>query len=95
MINDIRNYIDNDFIFYLLIILFVIVVINVISKFVNNLYLLIINFRLFINFIYKLFIQFIKFLIKFIFFPFTIYNWIKEYKFYNQFIINVSRGKYD
>lgn len=95
MINNIRSYIGNDFIFYLLIILFVIIAINVFSKFVNNLYLLIINFRLFVNFIYKLFIQFIKFLIKFILFPITIYNWIKEYKFYNQFIINASRGKYD
>lgn len=93
MINNFKNFIGNDFIFYLLIILFVVIVINVFSKFVNNLYLLIINFRLFIDFISKLFIKFIKFLIKFIFFPFTIYNWIKEYKFYNQFIINASRFK--
>ena len=89
----IRLFINNDYIYFGLVVLIIIIVINIFSRFLNNVVLLAKNFRLIIAYLKYYIFKLMKFLFKLIFFPFTIYGWIKEYKRYNQININNSRYK--
>lgn len=89
-----RLWINNDIVYFILIIVLIIIAVNIFSKFFQNLILLIKNFRLIIYYLKVFFIRLLKILIKTIFFPITFLKWYKEYKFYKQFNINSSRDKH-
>lgn len=72
--------------------------INILSDFTEKIRILFINIRLFISYFPKKFIKLItlllKFLLSILFFPFTIYKFIKKYVFLNSLSINNSHFKY-
>lgn len=90
-----RDLIKNDYIFYGLIFLGIALSINILSKFFENIFLLIKNFKVIIYYLKIFIIWIFKTVIKTIFFPITFYRWSKEYRRYNQFIVNNSRYRDD
>lgn len=86
-----RDLIANDIVYYVLMFLGIAFAINVLSKFVENIFLLVKNFKIIGFYFRKFVIWFVKTFLKIIFFPFTFWGWIKEYRKYNQFVINNSR----
>lgn len=92
----VRELINNDFIFFSLIVVLFVVSINGIAMFLDNLLSLGRNSRIIGYYLKKIFILFFTYLFKLIFFPITIFFWIKEYRSINELIINNSRlKKYD
>lgn len=86
-----RDLIANDIVYYVLIFLGIAFAINVLSKFVENIFLLVKNFKI-IGFYFRKFVfWFVKIFLKVIFFPFTFWRWVEEYRKYNQFVLNNSR----
>lgn len=86
-----RDLIANDIVYYVLIFLGIAFGINVLSKFVENIFLLVKNFKIIGFYFWKFVFWFVKTFLKVIFFPFTFWRWVKEYKKYNQFVLNNSR----
>lgn len=88
-----RNLINNDLVYYGLIVIALIIAINIFAKFVENVFSLGRNFKIIIFYLKIGLIKLFKLLIKTIFFPITFYKWYKEYQYYNQLNINNSRYK--
>lgn len=90
-----RDLIGNDVVYYALIFLGIAFAVNVLSKFVENIFLLIKNFKVIGFYLRKSVVWSVKTFLKIIFFPFTFWGWIKEYSKYNQFVVNNSRYRED
>lgn len=90
-----KNLIGNDVIYYFLIFLGTAFAVNVLSKFIENIFLLIKNFKVIGFYLRKFVIWSVKTFLKIIFFPFTLWGWAKEYRKYNQFVVNNSRVRDD
>jgi len=88
-----RNLINNDFIYYGLIVIAAIIAINLFAKFVENIFSLGRNFKIIIYYLKIGLIKIGKFILKTIFFPITFFKMYKEYKYYNELNINNSRYK--
>lgn len=86
--DNIRQWIANDIIFYAIIIILIILAINIFSKFLNNLLLLVKNFKLVGFYTWMFFKKIVKFIFAVVFFPLTFYKWSKEYRQYNAIIID-------
>lgn len=90
-----RDLIKNDYIFYGLIFLGIALFINILSKFLENIFLLIKNFKVIIYYLKIFIIWIFKTVIKIIFFPITFWKLCKEYCLYKKFIVNNSRYRDD
>lgn len=86
--DNIRQWIGNDFIFYAIIIILIILTINIFSKFLNNFVLLVKNFKLIGYYTWMFFKKIVKFIFSVVFFPWTFYRWTKEFRQYNAIIID-------
>lgn len=86
-----RDLIANDVVYYCFVFLVVMIFVNVLSRFLENLILLLKNFRLIGFYLRKFILLFFRLLIKIVFFPITFWKWWKEYCKYNHLVINNSR----
>ena len=88
-----KTLINNDYVYYSIIVLSGIIAINIISKFLENVVSLFRNSKLILYFLKIYIIKLINFIFKVVFFPITFYKWGKEYKNYNNLNINNSKDK--
>lgn len=91
--NQIREFINNDFIFYFLLIIIFILSINIFSNFLNNIILLIKNFSIILKYLFNFLLFIPKLFIFIILSPFKFIKWIKELIFIKSLKINNSRNK--
>lgn len=78
---------------YLIVAIIIILLINLLSDFSQNIRYLVINIKDLIKYLIKFIILIFKFIIKIIFLPFTIYIAIKDYIYLSSLIVNNSQCK--
>jgi len=89
----VREFVNNDFLYYSLISFLFIIALNTFSNFINNFVLLIKNFKVIFTYLFK-FIIFIPKIIAYIFIsPFLLVRWIKDLIYIKSLQINSSRNK--
>ena len=85
--------IKDTWLFPVLIIVIIMTVINIFSKFVDNLFGLVDNITKFVIYVYSGIKKILKKVFQIIFFPFTIITIVQKFKYFKSLIINNSKYK--
>lgn len=90
-----KDLINNDLIYYSLLISALFLAINTFSKFLENVIKIAFNLDLIFYYLKKFVIKLFKLKLKIVFFPITFWFLFKEWKLYNSLIINNASKKYE